>query len=288
MRTAVSLFAFVSLLSLAVTGCNKSDNPSTTTAGGSGEAATPETAPLPAADKLEFFGYWIGMPWGEFLARAQKTHAFELKPPYMGENLDKSAEGHGTIEGVKVEGRFASADGKLAMFNVFHVTTEPVPMPQMVFHKALISSVGRAEGGCQGKPTDMHCEWKAGGASLQLSKTEGWAKGAPAMEHEYKVYAAIDEPVKEPTDEDLARREDETNQKKREEVIKEAVMKAEQIQLSSKGKLKPTANDCLWKLNNEDPQKAFEVAQCMVKAEVYNDLRACAEPCRPPDPSLSK
>ena len=275
MKTAAT---FIVVLSFIAVGCDENDNQPAATGEGSGGAAQVETTPTPAADKLEFFGYWIGMPWDEFLDRAKKVHGFTLK----------AGEGRGRIEGVEVEGRFSALDGKLAEFHVFHTTTEPVPMPDMAFHKVLTASVGRAEGGCSGEPADMHCQWKAGGASLTLSKTEGWPKGAPAMEHEYKVYAAIDEPAADPTAEDLARRESETAQKKRAEVIEQAIVIANQIQLTSKGQLKPTANDCLWRLHNDDPETALKVAQCMIKAEVYNDLRACYDPCRPPDPSLSK
>jgi len=285
MRVATSLLVF---LLFVASSCNKNDNQPGTSAGGSGETVAGEPAAPPVPDKLEFFGYWIGMPFDEFLERARKTHGFELNAPNSWEKIENSANGIGKIEGADVQGRFYAVDGKLRSFHVFHTTTEPMPMKEMAFYKSLMGSVGRAEGGCQGEGDDMHCRWEAGGAALTYSKTEGWPKGAPAMEHEYKVYAEVEEPRKEPDAEELARREDETAQKKREEVIKQAIAKAEQIQLMSRGKLKPTANDCLWKLNNEDPDNALKVARCMLAAEVYNDLRACSEPCRPPDPSLAK
>jgi len=284
MKLAVSLLV---AWSLAVMDCNKNDSQPAAAEGAGGPTAG-ETAPPPAADRLEFFGYWIGMPWDEFLGRARKAHGFELGPRYGGGDTSEAAEGRGTIAGVAVEGRFAAAGGKLAEFHVFHVTTEPVPLTEMPLYGALMQSVGRAEGGCSGGASDMHCRWSAGGASLTLGKTEAWPKDAPAMEHEYSVRAALDAPARDTTAEDLARRESEVAQKKREELIKQAILIADQVQLSSKGKLKPTASDCLWRLNNEDPLKALEVAQCMIKAEVYNDLRACSDPCRPPDPSLAK
>lgn len=95
----------------------------------------------------------------------------------------------------------------------------------------------------------------------------------------------VAEPVPEPA---APEEEDPAAKAAREEAIKAAIVKAERIQLGTKAELKPSANNCLWGLNNEDPQKALEVAECMNRSEVFNDLRTCIEPCRPPDPSLAR
>lgn len=94
-------------------------------------------------------------------------------------------------------------------------------------------------------------------------------------------------PIPAPVPEPAEPEEDPAVRAAREAEIKAAIIKAERIEFGTKGKLKPSANNCLWGLNNEDPPQALEVAKCMNRAEVFNDLRACIEPCRPPDPSLS-
>jgi hypothetical protein len=116
----------------------------------------------------------------------------------------------------------------------------------------------------------------------------GESNEQPAAErvapHEPVVAPVVTEPPRDLTPDEKLRRALENNREEREAAIKQAIMRAGDMQLDGKAVLRPSASECLWKLNGEDPPAAFEAAKCIDRAETFVDLKTCTAPCRPPDP----
>jgi hypothetical protein len=265
----------------ASAGCDKSDQSPRPEPAPRADPRQALASPEPAAEagELVFFGYRLGMPRTEALRRAADVHGFELKPPHDGDGLISGADGRGTIAGLDASAKLGFADDALSELMIVHETTEKVALVDSALFKTLVGDLGRAMG-CAGDPEATSCWWKSGKARVEISTMSHWPKGASAEHHEYKVRAHVERPPREATPEDEARWAAQTEQKEREAAIKKAVMKAGAIELSTVGKLKPSAADCMWELNRERPGEALKVAQCIDTAKVFNDLVACISVCR--------